>query len=93
MQSSQKPHVENNHRLFRYICPKGIDLKQLGLHSQKDLDLIFSHINSYPREVKFGKSPIEEFMFYHPNSDFIIKLGLKKIDSDKIILKPSLLNK
>lgn len=93
MQSSQKPHVENNHRLFRYICPKGTDLKQLGLHSQKDLDLLFSHINSYPREVKFGKSPIEEFVFYHPNSEFLIKLGLKKIDSDKIILKPSLLNK
>ena len=68
-------------------------MKQLGLHSQEDLDLVFSHINSYPREVKFGKSPIEEFLFYHPNSDFLTKLRLKKIDSDKIMLKPSLLKK
>ena len=57
MQSSQKPHVENNHRLFRYICPKGTDLKQLGLHSQKDLDLLFSHINSYPFSKAFIRAP------------------------------------
>lgn len=93
MQSSQMPHVENNHRLFRYICPREKDLKQLELHSQEDLDLVFSHINPYPREVKFGKSPIEEFLFYHQNSDFLTNLRLKKIESDKIVLKPSPLKK
>ena len=93
MQSAQKPHVENNHRLFRYICPKEKDLTRLGLRSQADVNLAFSHINSYPREVKFGKSPIDEFLFYHPDSDFLTRLGLKKIDPDKVTLKPSLLTK
>ena len=48
------------------------DLNQLGLHSQADLDLIFSHINSYPRKERYGKSPIEEFTFYYPESEAIL---------------------
>ena len=91
MASSQKPHVENNHLLFRRICPKQSDLRKLGLTSQAKLDLVFSHINSYPREEKFGKSPIEIFQFYHPDSDLLNRLHLKKIDLDKLLLKPSLL--
>ena len=29
MASYQKPHVEQNHNLFRYICPSGTDLKKI----------------------------------------------------------------
>lgn len=74
MVSWQKPYVENNHRILRYICPKEKDLNLLGLKSQADLDLIFSHINSYPREERFGKSPIEEFVFYQPQVSEILDL-------------------
>lgn len=94
MASWQKPHVENNHRVLRYICPKEKDLNQLGLQSQTDLDLIFSHINSYPREERHGKSPIEEFVFYHTEANSILDLlHIKCIEKDSIILNPTLIKK
>ena len=40
---SQKPNVENNHNYVRDIIPNGKSLKHL---TQKDVDLMFSHINS-----------------------------------------------
>lgn len=92
--SWQKPHVENNHRLLRFICPKEKDLNLLGLQSQADLDLIFSHINSYPREERYGKSPIDEFVFYHKDANSILEsLHIKQIANDDIILNPSLIKK
>lgn len=94
MASWQKPHVENNHRLLRFICPKEKDLALLGLQSQTDLDLIFSHINSYPREERHGKSPIDEFVFYHPEANSILDLlHIRRIENDLIILNPSLIKK
>lgn len=89
----QKSHVEQNHNLFRYICPSGNDLKKLGLYSQEDVNLIFSHVNSYRRESLMGKSPIEVFNFFHSNSNILEKPGIKEIDSDQIILKPNLIKK
>jgi len=94
MASWQKPHVENNHRLFRFICPKEKDLNLLGLQSQADLDLIFSHINSYPRQERYGKSPIDEFVFYHNNANSILELlHIKHIDKDNVVLNPTLIKK
>lgn len=46
--------------------------------SQDDLDLIFSHINSYRREEYHFKSPIELIEFYCPNSKILEKLKIKK---------------
>ena len=92
MCSHQKPHVENNHLLLRRILPKNRDWVELGISSQEDIDLIFSHINSYPREGLCGRSPIEVLLFFNRNNDTILtKLQIKKIDSDSVILKPSLL--
>lgn len=63
-------------------------------HSQADLDLIFSHINSYPRKERYGKSPIEEFTFYRPESEAILSaLHIQCVDKDKIILNPALIKK
>ena len=44
--SSQKGACEKNHEFIRYILPKGKSFDSL---TQKDVDLIFSHINSTPR--------------------------------------------
>lgn len=93
MCSWQKPHVENNHILLRYICPKEKDLKSLGLLSQEDLDLIFSHINSYGRKALNGRSPYETFEFFHPDSSLLENLSIKKVAPNDIILKPELLKK
>jgi Transposase and inactivated derivatives, IS30 family len=94
MCSWQKPHVENNHLLLRYILPKKTDLASLGLHSQLDLDLICSHINSYPRKELFGKSPIDCFLFFnHDDQQIFNLLNIKKIDPNSIVLNPSLIRK
>lgn len=92
MCSCQKPNVENNHVMLRWILPKKADLKKIGLETQEDLDLIFSHINSYPREALKGKSAIDLLIFYQ-ESELLDKLHLKKIDKDKVILKPQLIKK
>lgn len=93
MASYQKPHVEQNHNLFRYICPSKTDLNKIGLHSQEDVNLIFSHVNSYKRESLMGKSPIEVFNFFHPNSNILEKLEIKEIDSKDIDLTLNLIKK
>lgn len=93
MASWQKPHVENNHRLLRCICPKEKDLYALGLKGQDDLDLIFSHINSYGRGSLNDKSPIEVFKFFEPKSQLLERLHIKEIDPDNVTLTPDLIKK
>lgn len=92
MCSCQKPNVENNHLMLRWILPKKTNLKEIGLETQEDLDLIFSHINSYPRETLKGKSAIELFLFYQ-SPELLAKLHLENIEKDQIILYPSLIKK
>jgi len=89
MQSSQKPHVENNHNYIRDIIPNGISLTSL---TQDKLDLMFSHINSTPREMFAGKTPYEMFEFFYDKDNKISNLlNIKKIKRDEVILKPYLL--
>lgn len=92
MCSCQKPNVENNHLMLRWILPKKTNLKEIGLETQDALDLIFSHINSYPREALKGKSAIDLFLFYQ-DEELLSKLHLKKIEKDEIVLNPMLLKK
>ena len=51
---SQKPHVENNHNYVRDILPNG---KKLSKLTQEDINLMFSHINSTPRQALGGRTP------------------------------------
>lgn len=84
---SQKPHVENNHILIRYILPKKTSLKFL---TQEKLDLMFSHINSTPRNNLGGKTPYEVFAFLY-GENVAKKLNIQKIKKDDVTLTPSLL--
>lgn len=45
MASDLKPHVKNNHDLFRYVCLNYTELKKIRVHSQKDVDRILLHMN------------------------------------------------
>lgn len=93
--SSQKPHVENTHNYVRDIIPNEIDLSNL---TQKDLDLMFSHINSTPRNIYKGKTPYEIFVFLYSTQDnpnrgkeILDKLNIKEIKRDEVTLKPYLI--
>jgi len=87
MQSSQKPHVENNHIFIREILPNGQDWSHL---TQEKLDLMFSHINSTPRENLGGKTPYEIFTFIY-GKELANKLNIQKIAKDEVTTTPRLL--
>ena len=85
--SFEKGSIENNHELIRRIIPKGVSLKP---YSQKDLNLLCSHINSLYREKLDGKCPFDLIEQYIP-LDKIKELGLSKIDPLDVCLIPELL--
>lgn len=85
--SYEKGNIENNHELIRRVIPKGVSLK---CYTQKDLDLLCSHINSLYRESLDAKCPFDLVENYI-SKDVLDKLNLKKIDDDKVVLVPKLL--
>lgn len=92
LQSCQKGSLEVNHELLRYILPKEKDLRDLGLVSQEALNVAMSHINSFPVESLYGKSPIEYTRFMAPRLwERLLTFGLAEIPRDSIVLTPYLL--
>lgn len=87
--SDQKGHCEKNHTHIRYVIPKGHSLEPF---TQKDISLMMDHINSYYRKSLHGKCPYDVARIFFPQ-DFFLLLGLETVPSDKICLKPSLLQK
>jgi IS30 family transposase len=87
MQSSQKAHIENNHNYVRDIIPNSYPLDSL---SQKDIDLMFSHINATPRRSLGDKSPYEVFSFFYGEVAADC-LNTQKVKRDDVILKPRLI--
>jgi len=87
MQSCQKGKIEKNHTLFRDIVPKG---KSFDNFSQKQVNLIFSHVNSIRRKVLNGKSPYELFTYIF-DEKLANTLGIRRIPDDEVIQSPKLL--
>ena len=85
--SYEKGSIENNHELIRRVIPKGISLKP---YSQKEFNLLCSHINSLYRESLNGKSPFDLIEEYIP-LETINKLGIAKIKPLDVCLIPELL--
>lgn len=84
----QKPHVENNHNFVRDILPNKRKLDKL---TQKDIEVMFSHINSVPRANLGGRTPYEVFTYFH-GDEVLKKLNIQKIEKDMVTLQPYLLN-
>ena len=87
MQSSQKPHVENNHNYVRDIIPNDYPLNGL---TQDRLDIMFSHINSAPRKSLGDRTPFEVFSFLY-GEDVPKYFNIRKIERDDVVLKPELI--
>lgn len=85
--SDEKGSCENNHRLIRYVIPKGTSLEQF---TQQDISLMMNHINSYARKSLFGKTPYDIAKRVFPE-DFFDMLGLYEIPPEQVLLKPALL--
>lgn len=85
----QKPNCENNHEFIRRIIPKGVDF---GKYTQKDIDIMMSHINSYARKSLGNKSPYEVFAFQY-GEELLDIFNIKKISADEITLTEKLFSK
>lgn len=85
--SFQKGAAEKNHEEIRRILPQGTAFDNL---SQKEIDIMMDHINSYSRPNLNDKTPYDVFKFLF-GEDIIKKLGSKLIPPNEICLKPSLL--
>lgn len=86
-QSNQKSQIERAHQFIRMVRPKGASFDNL---SQKDIDLMCSHINSYCRESLGNKCPFDVFEFIY-GQGILEKLGIRKIEADEILLTNRLL--
>ena len=85
----QKPHVENNHTLFRAIVPKGSSFDGF---SQDTVNLIFSHVNAVKRLQFNGKSAYDMFAFTH-SPELAQALGISFVDPKEVVQSPRLLKK
>lgn len=83
----QKGAAENNHEFIRRLVPKGTGFNSL---SQKDIQLMMNHINSYGRKKLNDKSPFSLFSFLH-GVDTLKILNAEFIHPNDIILNPNLL--
>ena len=83
----QKPHVENNHTLFRGIVPSGSSFDSF---SQDDVNTIFSHVNAVKRKQFNGKSSYVLFSFTY-SRELASALGISFVDPTKVIQTPKLL--
>ena len=84
--SSQKAEIERNHEFIRYYYPKGKSMNDL---TKEKVQLMASHINSYPRESKNNNTPYNIAIILFGK----ILLNLLKIDFidfDNIILNKNL---
>lgn len=83
----QKPHVENNHTLFRGIVETGTSFDDF---SQENVNLIFSHINAVKRKQFNGRSAYDMFAFTY--SEHLAKaLGISFVVPKDVIQTSKLL--
>lgn len=85
--SWQKGRVERNHEFLRLILPKGTSFDAL---TQAHINTVLAHVNSYSRPSLNDKTPFDLFAFAY-GTDMLDKLGIQRIQANKIVLKPSLL--
>lgn len=83
----QKPHVENNHTLFRGIVESGTSFDNF---TQENVNLIFSHINSVKRKQFNGKSAYDMFTFAY-SKELAELLGISFIEPKNVIQTSKLL--
>ena len=54
--SYEKPYIENNHILLRWLIKKGFDITEL---SSDDIFNVINRLNNYPRPTKNYKTPLQ----------------------------------
>lgn len=83
----QKPHIENNHTLFRGIVETGSSFDDF---TQDNINLIFSHINAVKRKQFNAKSAYDMFTFTY-SEKLAQALGISYIHPKDVIQTSKLL--
>lgn len=83
----QKPHVENNHTLFRGIVESGTSFDGW---TQENVNLIFSHINAVKRKQFNGKTAYDMFTFAY-STDLADALGISFVHPKDVVQTSRLL--
>ena len=85
-------HIERFHLDLRRILQKGVSFNPL---SQEQVNLIMSHLNSYPRPSLGGRTPHDLFVeeFGDEGKRFLDKLGIVRIPQGQVTLHPFLLGR
>ena len=88
--SSQKGCLERFHLELRRILQKGVSFNPL---TQEQVNLVMSHLNSYPRQSLGGKTPYDAFVeeFGDEGRTFLDRLGIVRIPANEVTLHPFLL--
>lgn len=84
--SFEKGKCENNHKEIRKWQPKGKPI----LMTQHEAYFMMSNINSTPRGIYGGLSPIHLFKLIYQDETLLKKLGLREIHASEVCLDPSL---
>lgn len=85
--SDQKGSCENNHKLLRYVIPKGTSIDK---YTQEDITRMVNHVNSYKRKSLCGRTPYELATQILPEA-FFSKLGLHMVDAADVQLNKHLI--
>ena len=85
----QKGAAERNHEFIRMFLPKGTDFDSF---SQKDMNLMMDHINSYSRESLGNKCPYDMFAFLY-GQKILDLLGCHRIPPQDVTLSRSVFRK
>lgn len=86
---SDKPQIEKNHTMLRDILPKGSSFDHL---TQKDVNLVFSHVNAVKRKEFNGKSAYDLFCFSF-SRELADVFGISFVPAEEVIQSPMLLKK
>ena len=81
--SYEKPHIENNHILLRWLIKKGFDITEL---SSEDILDIINRLNNYPRPIKDYKTPLQ-LLEENLGSEILELLNLHHIPIEELNMK------
>ena len=79
----EKPHIENNHILLRWLIRKGYDITLL---SSDDIIDIINRLNNYPRAKKEFKTPLQ-LLAKELGDDVLELLNLHHIPIEELNMK------
>ena len=85
----EKPHIENNHIILRWLIKKGYDITLL---SADDILDIINRLNNYPRPKKNYKTPLQ-LLEESLGKEILTLLNLHHISIEELNMKDMIIKR